>query len=235
MPLFYFEELNAHTKLAIWEITEPAAFFQSFVPTPSNIKHPHKRLQHLAGRYLLQYLFPDFPIAAIQIADTRKPFLENEQYHFSISHCGNFAAAIVSTTYRIGIDIEMENEKIERIAAKFLHTHEKQIVDTLMNDPSNQSIASNGNSLTLLTMLWCAKEAIYKWWGKGSVDFKEMIRLYPTSLQQKGAFEAAFHHKNITHPLCIQYQIFPKICLAWVLHSGTNPIHTHQQHHLLQH
>ena len=47
-----------------------------------------KRLQHLAGRYLLYALFDDFPLEEIVIADTRKPFLENEKYHFSISHCG---------------------------------------------------------------------------------------------------------------------------------------------------
>ena len=108
MPLFYQQDINATTKLAIWHIEEDEAFFIAKVPLQSNITHPHKRLQHLAGRYLLRFLFPDFPNEEILIATTRKPFLPDEQYHFSISHCGDFAAAIVSKNERVGIDIEIE-------------------------------------------------------------------------------------------------------------------------------
>jgi len=66
------------------------------VPLQNNITHPHKRLQHLAGRLVLSELYEDFPIKLIQIADTKKPFLPDEAFHFSISHCGEYAAAIVS-------------------------------------------------------------------------------------------------------------------------------------------
>src|SRR5688572_33506351 len=84
MPLFYQQAVDSETKLAIWKIEEEEQFFLDHVPLQREITHPHKRLQHLAGRYLLQFLFPDFPIRLIQIADTRKPFLEDEAYHFSI-------------------------------------------------------------------------------------------------------------------------------------------------------
>ena len=83
--------------MGIWKIEEPESFFKGNVPQHRDVTHPHKRLQHLAGRFLLQYLFPDFPYGLIQIADTNKPYLPNEQYHFSISHCGDYAAAIVSS------------------------------------------------------------------------------------------------------------------------------------------
>ena len=125
VPLFYQHTINETTKLGIWQIDEDENFFLAKVPLQQSITHPHKRLQHLAGRYLLQYLFPDFPYEEILIADTRKPYLPNEQYHFSISHCGNYAAAIVSSTHRVGIDIEIPSEKVERIAHKFIHENEK--------------------------------------------------------------------------------------------------------------
>ena len=115
MPLFFQHSINATTKLGIWKIEEPESFFLQHVPLQRSITHPHKRLQHLAGRYLLKYFFSDFPHHEILIADTRKPYLPYEQYHFSISHCGSFAAAIVSSTNRIGIDIEIPCEKVERI------------------------------------------------------------------------------------------------------------------------
>ena len=107
MPLFYQHNINENSRVGIWQIAEGERFFLAKVPLKKDVSHPHKRLQHLAGRYLLPELFPDFPLEEIVIADTKKPFLENEKYHFSISHCGNFAAAIVSSRDRVGVDIEM--------------------------------------------------------------------------------------------------------------------------------
>ena len=80
MALFYQQNINEQTRLAIWELTEQEDFFSSAVSIQSNITHPHKRLQHFAGRYLLPYLFADFPSEQIAIADTRKPYLPEEQY-----------------------------------------------------------------------------------------------------------------------------------------------------------
>ena len=120
MPVFFQQQIDDSTSLAVWKIEEDEAFFLQHVPLQRDITHPHKRLQHLAGRYLLQYLFPDFPISLIKIADTRKPYLENEAYHFSISHCSHYAAAIVSKTQRVGVDIEVPTPKVEKIKHKFL-------------------------------------------------------------------------------------------------------------------
>ncbi|HEV8081101.1 MAG TPA: 4-phosphopantetheinyl transferase, partial [Chitinophagaceae bacterium] len=91
MPVLY-EHINDFAKIAIWHIAEEKKFFLQKVPLQREITHPHKQLQHLAGRYLLQHLYPDFPYHLIEIADTRKPFLPDEEYHFSISHCGDYAA-----------------------------------------------------------------------------------------------------------------------------------------------
>ena len=104
MPIFFQQDIDENTRLAIWKIEEGEDFFLASVPLQRDITHPHKRLQHLAGRYLLKYLYPDFPIELIRIADTKKPYLEGEAYHFSISHCGDFAAAIVSSQKRVGVD-----------------------------------------------------------------------------------------------------------------------------------
>ena len=75
MPLVYQQNINDTTKLGVWHITEPEEFFLQKVTLQQEITHPNKRRQHLAGRFLLQQLFPDFPYALIRIADTRKPFL----------------------------------------------------------------------------------------------------------------------------------------------------------------
>ena len=120
MPLFYQHNINETSKLAVWHITEPEEFFLRSVPLKRDVSHAQKRLQHLAGRYLLRELFPDFPLEEILIADTRKPYLADEKYHFSISHFGHYAAAIASRTSRVGVDIEKASPTIEKIRNKFL-------------------------------------------------------------------------------------------------------------------
>jgi phosphopantetheinyl transferase len=164
MPLFYQHNINPDTKLGIWHIAEPESFFLEKVPLKKDVSHPFKRLQHLAGRYLLPLLFEDFPLEEVQIADTRKPFLESERYHFSISHCGQFAAAIASSTNRVGVDIESIKPRIRSLSHKFMEPDEKQVIG---EDPSDE----------WLTLVWSAKESLFKWYGRGELDFKRHMHL----------------------------------------------------------
>src|ERR1700754_2838512 len=125
MPIFFQQQINESTRLGVWKIEETEDFFKGNVPLHRDVTHPHKRLQHLAGRFLLQFLFSDFPYELVQIADTRKPFLPDEQYHFSISHGGDYAAAIVSRDKRVGVDVEFPGDQIVRVMNKFLSPAEQ--------------------------------------------------------------------------------------------------------------
>lgn len=211
MALFYQHNINEHTKVGIWRIEEPESFFLEKVPLKRDVSHPYKRLQHLAGRYLLPALYEDFPLSEILVADTRKPFLESEQYHFSISHCGNFAAAIVSNTNRVGVDVEFVTPRLRRIAEKFLHPKEALFLQDW--EPLSQL------HLELTTLLWSAKEAIYKWHGEGMMDFKEHMRL-------SGAITAGSNEwvtmpfefrKNTVIPMTVTARLFDQLGLAWVV------------------
>jgi phosphopantetheinyl transferase len=203
MPVFYQQQINENTRLGIWKIEETEEYFKGNVPQHRDVSHPHKRLQHLAGRFLLQYLFPNFPYELIQIADTRKPFLPGEQFHFSISHCGDYAAAIVSRSSRVGIDIEIPVKKILALKAKFLS--EKEISDLLPN--------AKQDDLVQPTLLWSAKEAVYKWYGEGKMDFREHIHLL-NQVTESETIEC-FLTKTST-PLSIHYRVFDEIILAFI-------------------
>ena len=209
MPLFYQQDINENTRLGIWHIQEPAAFFLEKVPLHRDITHPHKRLQHLAGRYLLQHLFPDFPYTEMLIADSRKPYLPYEQYHFSISHCGDYAAAIVSREHRVGVDIEMVTPRVERIRHKFLHSSEWATVEAL--------VAAGAAQLELLTMLWSAKEAVFKWWSFGSVDFSEDILLSQFAATPDGVMQGLLKRGQEQYKLSLHWQLFPEMSLVWLV------------------
>ena len=215
MPLFYQHTINATTKLGIWQIDEGENFFLQKVSVQQTITHPHKRLQHLAGRFLLQHLFPDFPYSEILIADTRKPYLPNEQYHFSISHCGNYAAAIVSSTHRVGIDIEIPTQKVERIAHKFIHENEKRFL--VNGKPLAGSSSPFTDDRLLFTILWSAKETVFKWYSLGNVDFKENMQLRNIIQKQNDSLLLPFvFKKQETIQLNIAAKVFDEIVLSWV-------------------
>ncbi len=201
MPLVYQQNINEATKMGVWHITEAEDFFLQQVPLQKEITHPHKRVQHLAGRFLLKELYPDFPLELIKIADTRKPFLEDEAFHFSISHCGNYAAVMVSKKYRVGVDVEMVTGKIQRIIPKFLTTAEQQL---LLPNAVNETA----------TLLWSVKEAIYKWKSTGGVDFRQHINIkHINSANGYGIVHCFFNNQIV---LEVHYLFFSNHYLTWV-------------------
>ncbi|PSL48068.1 4'-phosphopantetheinyl transferase superfamily protein [Chitinophaga niastensis] len=202
MPLIRTIQIDPETRLGVWKITEEEAFFRTKVNISPDIHHPHKRLQHFAGRYLLVTLFPEFPIHQIMVTNTRKPILECDSYHFSISHCGDYAAAIVSTKAAVGIDIEEVKMKIELVSHKFLAPPEQSFIDPVHTLPHK-------------TICWSAKEAMFKWYGLGKVDFKDNMRLHPFIFQQAGFIMADFNKQDSNTRLYLQYIMENDLCLAW--------------------
>lgn len=210
MPVFFQQQINEHSRLGVWKIEETEEFFKGNVPVHRDVTHPHKRLQHLAGRFLLQFLFPDFPYELIQIADTRKPFLPDEQYHFSISHCRDYAAAIVSKNQRVGIDIEIPVERINKIMYKYLSPAEHDLFNLIPGGVND----NNSELPNEPTLLWSAKECVFKWYGNGGVDFRREVQL----LKRNSATETidCFFSKNQTE-LTVHYRQFDGLMLAWVV------------------
>ncbi|MEO7265768.1 MAG: 4'-phosphopantetheinyl transferase superfamily protein [Ferruginibacter sp.] len=202
MPLVYQQNINEHSRLGIWHITEDESFFAEHVPLQRSITHPHKRLQHFAGRYLLKIMFPDFPLSLILIADTKKPFLQNEAYHFSISHCGDYAAVMVSNKNRVGVDIEIIQPKLEKIKRKFLSAEELNAIEPV--------------NLKSLTLAWSCKEALFKWYGLGNVEFKTQLQLENIiPIEAAGIVEGSIK-KESTYKLKVYYKFFETLCLSWI-------------------
>jgi len=210
MPLFYQHHINDTAKLVVWHITENEEFFLSKVSITNKVMHPHKRLQHLAGRYLLHLLHPEFPFHLIEIAESKKPLLSNGELHFSISHCGDYAAVIVSKDKPVGIDVELITPKIELVKDKFLTESELQLSATIPNEPGAMHYK-------VLTLFWSSKEAIYKWHGKGALSFKRNMRMDELFFKNNEGFINAHFIKDERIELEIEFKFFDKLCLAWVV------------------
>jgi phosphopantetheinyl transferase len=210
MPLVYQQNINATTKLALWHITESEAFFTERVSVHRAIAHPHKRLQHLAGRWLLQALFPEFPYDQILIADTRRPFIQDEAYHFSISHSGDYAAVLVSTTQRTGVDVEVVGEKVKKVLHKFLHPEEMNLFTSLIEEHELPDII-------FYTAAWSIKEALYKWNAEAEVEFSDQLRIRSLLWQDQFALaNCEIVKADKVTPLKVEIYWRQDYCLSWV-------------------
>lgn len=210
MPLLLQQNILEETKIAVWKIEEAEPFFLQKVKLLQTIHHPHKRLQHLAGRYLLHMLEPQFPFGNIQINSARKPFLPMQEYQFSISHCGDYAAVIMSKQSRVGIDIELFSPKTEKVKHKFLNEAELQQLQFLpILFPHSFTL------IQLYTLYWCAKEAVYKWWGNGKIDFKNDIQIRSVNLLEH-SISVSFCKDDLAIPLHLRFTILNELVVVWL-------------------
>lgn len=206
MPLFYQQHINQYTQIAIWEIQEDESFFLESVAPIKQIANLQKRLQHLAARFLLKYLYKDFPVDGVELTENGKPYLQGDEYFFSISHSKNYAAVIVSEIKNVALDIEMLDNKVDRIIAKFLNESEQEkMVETMANKEFQY----------LPTLLWGAKEAMFKYYGKGNVDFKTML-LTDIATLSENKIEVVLHMPEIKMPLTVYYKIVNGICISYI-------------------
>jgi hypothetical protein len=128
---------------------------------------------------------------------------------------------LVSSTHRVGVDVEAATPRIDRILKKFLHPEE---LDWLNKQGILASKDFQGDGLfspfLLPTLLWSAKESVFKWYGEGQVDFSEHIRLNPFYFGMEGAIPG-FFCKNEPFPFSLEYKIMDNLCLSWVMGNYT--------------
>lgn len=201
MPLLKEWEPDPHSLAAIWKIDEEEAFFTAGTGVDAtHINHPKRRLEHLAGRYLLQHLKEDFPLHHIAPDVHDKPRIPEDKYRFSISHSFPYVAAQISDTHECGIDIQTWHRGMEALQDKFLSPGEQE--------------AFSGNT-AYLHLAWCAKEAAYKWNGRRSIDFIEHMRI--TSFlpgEECYHFALDFHNEHSVEPLSLQAFLTDAYALA---------------------
>lgn len=93
-----------------------------------------------------------------------KPHLKDGT-HISITHSFEFTGIILSGKLEVGIDIEKQREKILKIAHRF----------TPMNE--YRGVASDDALIRKLTMVWGAKESLYKVMSLPGLSFLNGIRV----------------------------------------------------------
>ncbi len=194
MPLLTHESIDPVGELGTWHITEPESFFiEKLALLPAEKDYiatlkGRRKLEWLAGRYLLHYMSGRAVRGACIKDEHGKPYLIDSPYQISISHSREMAS-VIAAPFSVGIDIQKLVAKIERIAHKFMRPCE---LDSL--HPATR--------LEHLHVYWGAKEALYKAYGRRELDFIKHIRIEPFAYDlnqgfcsgkiQKGDFRAYY-------------------------------------------
>jgi len=178
--------------IAIWNLQES---LEELTQQSANISIPDfnnekRQKEYLASRLLLKDITPNTKITYNEYG---APKLENGK-HISISHSKNLVAIIISKQ-KVGIDIEQISKKPLRLSSKFI------------SDNTHQNLTKEK-----ATLIWCCKEAIYKWYQKGNIDFIKDIKLYNFEIAEKGILTTEFK----TERLFLNYQKINNHYLVYV-------------------
>ncbi len=175
MPLQELKEFGSE-KIALWHITETEIFFSQNLfqdSYPNDIINQQKRLEWLAGRVLLKHLAESMGIIYEGIVKDQfgKPHLKNQRHQISLSHSYPYVAAQIHENKSVGIDIEQPTDKLLKIGSRVL-------------DPVELKDA--GTDIIKHCVYWCAKEALYKLYGKRGLLFTNHLKVDPFDLSEKG-------------------------------------------------
>lgn len=167
MPLYKTITVDQSTKVLIWKIEESyEALSEGIVLTDNsqNRVNKMKSEMHRRGFMSVRHVLAAFGYNDhdLYYDDFGKPYLADGK-QISITHSFDFAGVIISDK-PIGIDIEKQREKITRIANKFTNGKEIKYVTSEIK-----------NQIRMLTIIWGAKESLYKLFATAGLSFEQHI------------------------------------------------------------
>ena len=164
--------------IALWKNEESLAELLKLMPhvSVSHIKSEKRKKEYLSVRILLHKLLPK---STLSYNKYNAPELDEKQF-ISISHSDDLLAIMLSNK-RIGIDIKKISSKALQVSSKFILNNKH---DELSKEKA--------------TLIWCCKEAIFKWYQKGDIDFKNDICLERFHIKEKGKIKATLYNQKYT-------------------------------------
>ena len=176
--------------------SEPAGFERC-----RQMQHESRKQQWLASRVLLRELAHND--AEIIYDEHNKPFVQDSKMSISLSHSYGLVALIIDLEKETGIDIELVKPKIERIADKFMSDEEMLHLD-------------KKNRIEALYVHWCAKEALYKLYGKKELIFKEDLPVSPFIYEGSGVIEGCVRTHDHDEKYRLRYEETGEHMLVYV-------------------
>lgn len=191
MPLYDTFSVSAATSVYLWKVTESERELSKGIVLTAHcqrrmdsMKSEMHRRAFLSIRHLMAeagYRDEDLYYNAFG-----KPYLKDGHF-ISITHSHQFTGIIISKTREVGIDIEMQRDKILRIAHRFT---------------SLEACAGLGNKEAMirkLTIIWGAKESLYKIYAQPGLSFLRHIEVADFAFEEGCTRAGIFYKGEISH------------------------------------
>lgn len=199
MPLHSVTSLSSSVVLGLWHLQESASELKEQLPHAEQYvalaplgRDAARTTQWWAGRVLVHRLLPTFTTAVPMLHNNEhgRPFFPAlPEYAVSLSHSGEWLAALVATQGCVGIDIELIRPKAQKLASRFL---------------SEAEWVNAGDETTKYSLYWSAKETLYKLHSRRGLVFKKQIMLNPFRLRDAGVLTGHLLLENFRS----QHQIY---------------------------
>lgn len=151
IPSLWIEAPMTAEQTALWTTPEERAYAATF-------GSERRRVEYLTWRTIVRReLGADVEIG---YNDVGAPILINRNIHISVSHC-NLRIAVCASANPCAVDIESETRNFSRAASRYMTLTEQSLSD----DP------------LLSGVVWCAKEALYKYAGRRNLDIQHDLRI----------------------------------------------------------
>jgi phosphopantetheinyl transferase len=209
MSLYLHAHPNSHTQLLVWSIDESIAdLYGNLVLTEQSQQRIqsmksvlHQRAFLSVRQLLLQLGYTD---ADLYYDASGKPHLTDGKY-ISISHSHQLAVVIVSNQ-AVGVDVELVREKVAKIGPKFCASELQYLAPDLTTETQR------------LTVIWGAKEAVFKIVNREGISFNHHIFVAPFELSSTKT-SALLSFDSLHRPFSIQYQLIANYALVYAFET----------------
>lgn len=197
MPLSFNTLLPSGARIWIWDVQETIEEVQKFIDDEDFLEickiyhHPQRRLQKAITRILLNKLGAGKKVD-IQYDGYGKPMPDTLPGSISISHSKHFVGLLYHPVHACGLDLEEPDQRVLRIAHRFLNDLEKAWIRPVEQLPDT-------------CLVWSTKEALFKNIGGGGILFKDQLVVHePTYINEQHGYGTAVYSGK-TGPTAFDY------------------------------
>ena len=196
MPLVKLNEIGEESAWALWVVreSEEELAYRAMESCPEEIVSKQKRLEWLAGKALIKTLVGEVGLEYLGLRKDEygKPFLKAHPHQISLSHSFPYVAAQIHPFTPVGIDVEQPKEKLLKVASRVLSPAELQ---------------DAGTDIVKHCIYWCAKETMYKIYGKRGLHFENQLNIAPFRIQQQGELQGTITTDVFTSHVVLSYTV----------------------------
>jgi len=160
------------------------------IKTLNSFKSEKRKSEWISVRMLVKFFFNTY--REIKYTTFGKPFFDSN-FNISISHTSGFVAIIISKNNEIGIDIEKIDNKILKIAEKFIF---KKELDSFPISLKKEMIYLN----------WNCKETLFKIYEKGKLDFKTNLIVQIDDIKEFGKINSIIRINDNDKNIILNYK-----------------------------